>query len=131
MRVLLDTHMWAWSLLEPERLAPSVKAVLGDPETELWLSPISVWELSLLIERGRIEIEGSAVGWVEEALARVPMREAVLSNAVALRSRMLELSHDDPADRFLAATAAVYGLTLVTADDRLMSGKEYEVLPNR
>lgn len=131
MRVLLDTHIWAWSLLEPERLSSSVKAVLADPETELWLSSISVWEMSLLIERGRIEVRGSSTDWVEEALARVPMREAVLSNAVALRSRALQLDHDDPADRFLAATASVYELTLVTADDRLIRGKGYQVLANR
>jgi len=131
VRVLLDTHIWAWSLLEPERLAPSVKTVLADPGIELWLSPISVWEMTLLIERGRIEIEGSATEWVEEALARVPMKEAALNHAVALRSRRVGLSHDDPADRFLAASASVYKLTLATADDRLIRGEGYRVLANR
>ena len=50
---------------------------------------------------------------------------------MALRSLDMDLSHRDPADRFLAATASVYGLTLVTADDRLLGSKMYAVLPNR
>ena len=66
-----------------------------------------------------------------EALERVPMREAELNHAVALRSRVVALTNDDPADRFLAATASVYDLTLVTADRRLIDGKGYRVLANR
>ena len=131
MRLLLDTHVWAWSLLEPDRLSPSVKAALGDPEAEIWLSPISTWEMALLIERGRIQVDRSVDEWVAEALERVPMREAQLNHAVALRSRVVTLAHNDPADRFLAATASVYDLTLVTADRRLIDGKGYRVLANR
>jgi PIN domain nuclease of toxin-antitoxin system len=48
-----------------------------------------------------------------------------------LLSRQLALSHEDPADRFLAATARVMGLTLVTADERLLGSTEYDVLANR
>lgn len=59
------------------------------------------------------------------------MREAELNHAVALRSRQVLLPHDDPADRFLAATASVYDLTLVTADRRLIDGEGYAVLANR
>ena len=131
MRLLLDTHVWAWSLLEPDRLSPAVKDALGDPEAELWLSPISTWEMMLLIERGRIEVDRPASEWVSEALDRVPMREAELNHAVALRSRAVSLPHDDPADRFLAATASVYDLTLVTADRRLIDGRGYAVLASR
>jgi PIN domain nuclease of toxin-antitoxin system len=129
VRLLLDTHVWAWSLLEPERLGPQARAVLAEPENELWLSPISAWELALLIERGRLEVDRPAAEWVEEALSRIPLREAVLSHAVALRSRTVSLPHQDPADRLLAATALVYELTLVTADRRLIDGAACAVLP--
>lgn len=131
MRLLLDTHVWAWSLLDPDRLSRQVKAALGDPDSELWLSPVSTWEMMLLIERGRMEVDRPAAEWVREVLERVPMREAELNHAVALRSRAVSLPHDDPADRFLAATASVYDLTLVTADRRLIAGKGFAVLANR
>ena len=131
MRLLLDTHIWAWSLLDPERLGAEVRTALAEPDNELWLSPISAWELVLLIERGRIDVDRPAVEWVQEALDRVPLREAELNHAVALRSRTVSLPHEDPADRFLAATALVYELTLVTADQRLLDGSGYAALPNR
>jgi PIN domain nuclease of toxin-antitoxin system len=130
VRLLLDTHIWAWSLLDPGRLGPSARRALSAPENELWLSPISTWELALLVGRGRINVDRPAVEWVEEALDRVPMREAGMNHAVALRSRTILLPHEDPTDRFLAATALVYELTLVTADRRLIDSGACEVLPS-
>ena len=98
---------------------------------ELWLSPISVWELLMLIERGRVEVDGNPVEWVTDALEAVPLREAPLTHQVAVESRQLRLKVEDPADRFLAATAKIYDLTLVTADRGLTRSKEFAVLPNR
>ena len=66
-----------------------------------------------------------------DALARTPAQEAVLTFEVAARSREVVLAHPDPADRFLVATAMVYGLTLVTADDSLIGQKVCPVLPSR
>lgn len=132
MRLLLDTHIWIWSLQGSERLAPRVKRLLGSPKNELWLSPISVWELLLLQEAKRIRIH-TQVGfdeWLEEAFASGSFKEAVLSRNVAAMTRAVSLEHQDPADRFLAATAAVYDLTLVTADEKLLRGKGFRVLAN-
>ncbi len=131
MRALLDTHIWLWSQLEPDRLGSSVRRKLDDAATELWLSPVSVWETLLLAEKGRISLAPSPAAWVEARLMEIPMREAVLDRRVALASRRVELAHDDPADRFLAATAAVYDLVLVTADSRLMGCPSMQVLANR
>ncbi len=66
--------------------------------------------------------------WIAEALARTP---AVLTFEVAIRSREVMLPRPDPADRFLVATALVYDLTLVTADDVLIDAKLCPVLANR
>lgn len=131
MKLLLDTHIWVWSLIDPSRVSRTVADQLEATNNELWLSPISVWELLMLIERGRVEVEGNPVEWVNDALEAVPLREAPLTHQVALASRRLRLKVEDPADRFLAATAKVYDLTLVTADRRLMRSKEFAVLPNR
>jgi PIN domain nuclease of toxin-antitoxin system len=133
VNLLLDTHIWLWSHAEPERLTKRVLAALADDRNQLWLSPISIWEFLLLAERGRVRVrEGSTPpDWVEAALSRVPMHDATLSREVAIRSRSVRLEHDDPADRFLAATADVYELTLVTADDRMLRGKGFRTLANR
>ncbi|HVU05263.1 MAG TPA: hypothetical protein VHE30_26125, partial [Polyangiaceae bacterium] len=58
MKLLLDTHIWIWSLDDPKRLKPAVVKALRNPRTELWLSSISVWEATLLLDRGRIRVKG-------------------------------------------------------------------------
>jgi PIN domain nuclease of toxin-antitoxin system len=130
VRFLLDTHIWLWSLLEPSRLGRRTAAALDDPDNELWLSPISVWETLMLAERGRVLLDPDPARWVRANLERLPFREAPLNLEVAIASRAQKVASDDPADRFLAATARVYGLTLVTADVRLRKVPHVAVLPN-
>ena len=131
MKLLLDTHIWIWSLFAPDRLTGKVAAHLESPDNELWLSPISVWETLLLVERGRLKARGQPAAVVNDMLKTGPFREAPMTHAVAMHSRRVQLPHDDPADRFLAATAVVYELTLVTADDRMLNASGLSVLPNR
>ena len=130
MRLLLDTHIWLWSLLEPDRLGPRTRAALETRGCEIWLSPITLWETLMLSERRRIVLEPDADTWIRVQLARLPFHEAALNVEVALVSRRLVVASDDPADRFLAATARVYDLTLVTADVRLHKIAGVPVLPN-
>jgi PIN domain nuclease of toxin-antitoxin system len=131
VKLLLDTHIWIWSQLEPDRLSRRVRRALEDPTAELWLSPISVWELLLLIESGRVTVKGAPGAWVEDALRSGPFREAPFTHAVALETKRVVLRLRDPADRFLAATARVLDLALVTADTRLLDAKPCKLLANR
>jgi PIN domain nuclease of toxin-antitoxin system len=131
VKLLLDTHIWLWSHLEPERIGRRLARTLLAPGNQLWLSPISVWECLLLAEKNRIVLDRDARDWVAKALAQAPMHQAPLTYEVALASRTIDLSHEDPADRFLAATAAVYDLVLTTADRRLLEGRGYQTLSNR
>jgi len=100
-------------------------------DNELWLSPISVWELCVLVERGRVVLQSDTQSWVAQAFQRVPLNEAPLTHEVALATASVEFSHRDPADRFLAATARVFDLTLVTADERLAGARNVRTLANR
>jgi PIN domain nuclease of toxin-antitoxin system len=128
VRLLLDTHIWLWALLEPARLSRRVAAHLQDPANELWLSAISVWEAIVLAERGRIELDDEPARWIDRELKRTPVRDASVTREIASASRVLPLPHEDPADRFIAATAHVLDLVLVTADRRLQRSKSYEVM---
>jgi PIN domain nuclease of toxin-antitoxin system len=68
---------------------------------------------------------------MKDVLSTLPFQEAMLNHEVAMQSRTILLPHQDPADRFIAASAIVYGLTLVTADRNLIeAAKLYSVFPN-
>ena len=124
MKLLLDTHIWIWQAISPEKLKRRVAAAIENEDNELWLSPISLWELSVLVKKGRVEINGAFDAWVSKALTQPMFREAPLTNDVAMEVSRLRFSHRDPADHFIAASARVFGLTLVTSDQRLVALKK-------
>lgn len=131
MKLLLDTHVLLWSVLDPDQLAAEIRTELESPAHELWLSPITLWEVHLLAEKGRILLNPDAPRWIQHVLESIPFHEAAVTHAVALMSRHIDLAHQDPADRFLAATAAIYELTLVTADERLLHSHQFKSLAAR
>jgi PIN domain nuclease of toxin-antitoxin system len=131
VKLLLDTHIWIWSLLQPDKMVPRVRRALEDPANEKWLSPISVWELVILVEKKRVVLKMGVDEWVALSMATAPLKEAPLTTEVALASTNTRLSHRDPADTFLVATANVFDLTLVTSDARLLTAKGISLLPNR
>lgn len=131
MKLLLDTHIWLWGLLEPERLSTRVTRAVEDVQNELWLSPISTWELVILVDKGRVVLDRGVDTWVSDNMKRIPFREAPLTHEVALEAHRVVLPHRDPADKFLVATANVFDLTLVTADKRLIAAARVNTLANR
>jgi len=128
LRLLLDTHVILWSASEPDRLPSSMRLELVRETNQLWYSPISVWEMLLLSEKGRVAFGIPAEKAIQRILQDIPLNEAPLNKEVAFLSRTVALPHKDPADRFLAATAIAYDLTLITADTRLITAKGFSVL---
>lgn len=104
-------------------------SAIRDPHNEIWLSPISTWEALILHEKKRINLLGDLDDWVEDSTA--PFLAAPLTHEIIEISQKLPLHQRDPADRFLAATAKVLGLTLVTADTHLLGLGEIATLANR
>ena len=84
MDLLLDTHVWLWSLLEPERLSKRANDLILSEDTALHLSAISVWETLLLVERGRVRVESDGESWVEKAIAQSPVKEVPITFDVAI-----------------------------------------------
>jgi len=129
--LLLDTHIWLWAMFEPQRLSQRLAAELESADNELWLSPISVWELIMLHQKGRMLPDEKIETWITQALRARPMNEAPVTFEVAREVGRVQFPQRDPADRFLVATARVFDLTLVTADENLITADAVSVLPNR
>jgi PIN domain nuclease of toxin-antitoxin system len=130
MKLLLDTHIWVWSVADPDRLTGRVARAIKDARNELWVSPLSTWEIVLLHEKGRLKLADGPDAWLKKAMTVAPLREAPLTHEIALATRSVGLPHRDLADRLLLATALIHGLTLVTADRNLSRSKQVPVLLN-
>ena len=122
--LLLDTHVWLWYAEGvPDKLsAHSVEALdQARRSASLWISAVSVWEIGMLQQKGRIQLSAPLRAWVERALDAPGIRFAPLDAAAAVESTLLPgAPHSDPADRFLIATARVEGLALATRDERIL-----------
>ena len=128
MRLLLDTHIWFWLVSDIKRLGRRARAEITDARNELWFSPISTWELLTLNSKGRIRLSGDPEKWL--ARATRGLLEAPVTHEVAETAALLQM-HRDPADRFIAATAQILGLTLVTADEKMLGLGNIQTLANR
>ena len=130
MRLLLDTHIWLWSFREPHRLSSEVHRVLGDPENTRFLSPISLWEVLIQVEKKRLAMQEDFAVWASRAIEDLQLQEAPLDWKAVQEIQFILPNHKDPADRFLAATAIANDLVLVTADQKLMAVPGLKVLAN-
>ena len=120
--ILLDTCALIWIVnndpVLPAALAAIARAIRAG---ELYLSPVSAWEIGLLVTRGRLVLDVSAEVWVSRAFSRPGVQIAALTPEIAVRSSHLPGTlHGDPADRMLVATAMVMGLKLMTRDRRIL-----------
>lgn len=100
-------------------MSETLQIAINNDNNELWLSPISLWETLLLAEKGRIVLKPTPEEWIQDSLEELKTKEAPLSNEIAILSRQLKLEHQDPADRFIAATAIHLNLILATVDNHL------------
>lgn len=126
--LLLDTHVWLWYMSGDEHLRRRTRKLIDDSLEDCWLSPVTIWETGVLRELGKIRIREDFRSWVETSRKRVPFRPAPFNHEVALAVSELDLEHRDPADRFLAATAQVYDLRLLTVDRRLLEAQSVPTL---
>jgi PIN domain nuclease of toxin-antitoxin system len=130
MNLLLDTHIWIWNDLAPHKISSRVAQELASSNNELWLSPVSIWELVLLIEKKKLRLVVDIHQWVADSARDLALKEVPLTWDVAQELPFVSLSHGDPADRFLVATARTFNLTLVTGDQALLSLPNLNVLAN-
>ena len=120
--ILLDTCALVW-IVGGDPLEPSAKRLIRQSVTagELFLSPITAWEIGVLARKGRLELAIPAERYVARAFSRSGFRTAPMTPGIAVRSSQLPGNfQNDPADRILLSTAIELGLTLVTRDKPIL-----------
>src|ERR1700730_11152677 len=96
MKLLLDTHIWVWSALDRARLTARLTATLENPRNELWLSPISLWEVLTLCQKSSLTLHPNPQSWIANALDEVPLREAPVTYPVAQETARVQFPHPHP-----------------------------------
>ncbi len=116
MRVLLDTHIFLWAVLEPERLPDAIRALIESPENELVVSAASAWEIATKFRLGKLPGAAALVKHYSKAIDGLGATELAVSRDHALKAGGWNNPHRDPFDRMLAAQAAMERLPLVSVD---------------
>ena len=134
-RLLLDTHVALWLDSGDKRLRASTRALIDDCWQDggtILLSAVTAWEIALLVDTGRIDLDVPVEMWINRFLGHPGIEPVPLSHRAACQSYQLHhLEHRDPADRLLIATAIELACPLVTYDERIARfgnkhGRQYQ-----
>lgn len=124
MRLLFDTHTLLWYLTDYERLPKTTQAILRDLENQVFVSVVSVWEIIVKHQIGKLPLPKSPELFIPEQRELYGFESLEVNEACVLRLASLPLIHRDPFDRLLVCQALEHDLTLVTVDENI---KQYSV----
>ena len=127
---LLDTHAWIWHLTAPQELSATAQTAIERARREraALVSAISVWELFMLVKKGRLELTITPEAMLRRAERLSYLQFVEVDHHMARRSVVLPDIHGDPADRLIVATAQELGCTLISRDRHLRRYPDVEVI---
>ncbi|MBA2648464.1 MAG: type II toxin-antitoxin system VapC family toxin [Legionella sp.] len=128
--LLLDTHVWIWLMEGNVKLNNHHQNIINKAAQfqKIGIAAISLWEVAMLVEKGRINLTKSLLVWVQEALALPGIELQALSPEIAVESSQLRTFHGDPEDRIIVATARINNLSLFTFDQNILDYAKKEHL---
>jgi len=124
--ILMDTCAIIWDALEASKLSDQAVSAIekADKHNALIISDISIWEISMLIKKKRLEIDSTATVFLNLFLQSRNISVQPISPEVAeLSVNFNHTNNNDPADRIIAATSIIHNAQLVTADQNLLASE--------
>ena len=119
MRVLLDTHVFLWFILDDSQLSASARALIGDPDHDVSISPASYWEIAIKIRLNKYALPQPYRPFIETQIAVNEFDILPIEPKHTAMLTTMPLHHKDPFDRLLIAQALVEQIPLVSRDDQL------------
>jgi PIN domain nuclease of toxin-antitoxin system len=122
MRIVLDTHAWIWWATADRRLSAEARTAIATSQRadDVWLSPISIWELAKKVEKNQIALDRPLDSWLDAATTMPGLRLAELTRPILVESCCLQQPfHGDPADQIIVATARHHQAAIITKDRKI------------
>ncbi|MBI5416996.1 type II toxin-antitoxin system VapC family toxin [Candidatus Poribacteria bacterium] len=120
---ILDTHVWIWWLSNPEKLSRKAREIIEKAisKERLYVSSMSVWETTMLVHMGRLELYMDVKDWIFNAESLPYFNFIPVNNNIAIKSvRLPDFNYKDPVDRIIVATAMTIDATLITRDEKIL-----------
>ncbi len=127
--ILLDTCAIIWNALEPGKLTPKARKAIKHAENELMICDISIWEISMLINRKRLIIDDTISGFINLIIQSQNYQVHYITPEIAeLSVNFGEEINNDPADRLIASTSILRNTPIITADQNLRNATIVETI---
>jgi PIN domain nuclease of toxin-antitoxin system len=127
--MVLDTHIWIWLVDDNTRLTQKHRDWIQQYQSQgLGVSIISCWEVSKLVEMGRLTLLVTVDEWLKQALAYPGVQLLELTIPIIVESTKLTDFHRDPADQIIVASARICGCPLLTADAKILAYPDVQTL---
>ena len=117
MKLLLDTCVFLWLMMDSKKISPTLREILANPANRRYLSAVSVWEAVVKWQNGKLHLPKAPVEFFKETRTRGKVRPLVLEDEAVLQLAKLPKLHNDPFDRMLICQAIENGMTIVTPDE--------------
>jgi PIN domain nuclease of toxin-antitoxin system len=119
MKLLLDTSAFLWFLTSDRRLSGTAADAIRSPENEVWLSSVSLWEILVKYQLGRLPLPGPPSSYIPKQRKRHGIASLALRERAVAHLTKLPAIHRDPFDRMLVCQSLEHNLSLVTSDPAL------------
>lgn len=126
MKLLLDTHALLWSIIEPDMLSAAARTTIADPSSQVLISAVSFWEISIKTALGKLRLEGVTPEQLVDAAQQQGFDLLPLDPRLAASFSRLPIDpqHRDPFDRMLVWQAISLGYTLVSRDRKIAANSQ-------
>lgn len=128
MELLLDTHIFLWYITGDPRLPSNVLELIREPANEVYLSPVSIWEIIVKYQLGKLPLQQSPEVFIPLQRQRHHLKSLPLDEESVTRLLLLPSLHKDPFDRMLICQAIQNNLTLISTDDAIHSYSDQVLL---
>ena len=119
MEILLDTHIFLWYITGDRHLPTTILELIRDPANEVYLSPVSLWEVIVKYHLGKLPLPQSPAAYIPLQRQRHQIRSLPLDEGSVTKLSLLPMLHKDPFDRMLICQAIHHSLMLASTDDAI------------